>query len=113
MDLETLTKFRDTLNKECEDTLLKKGEAYTRRSKDRLKNFKEVSKNLGLTPLIAWSVYWHKHIDAIMFYLKTGQEGPEGIRENFKDARNYLDLGLALIDEQSRPPSVESNYSHE
>lgn len=100
MNLKEITAFREELNRECEETLLKKGDAYTRGVADRLGNFKEVAKNLGITPKMAWAVYFHKHFDAVMYYLKTGKEGPEGVRENFKDLRNYIDLGMALIAEE-------------
>lgn len=104
MDIKTLTEFRNRFNEDCEETLLKKGDAYTRGSEDRLGNFKEVGENLSIEPLMAWAVYFHKHFDAVMYFLKTGKEGPEGIRENFKDMRNYIDLGLALIEEMRNEP---------
>mgnify|MGYP003394002696 FL=1 len=90
---------RKAFNAECEEALKYKGEAYTRGTADRLANFKSVAKDVGLTPLQVWSVYFHKHLDAIHYWMITGKEGPEGVRENFKDARNYLDLGLALKEE--------------
>ena len=94
--------FREAFNAQCEQALQLKGEAYTRGTADRLANFKKVAADVGVTPLQAWSVYLHKHLDALHYFLISGKEGPEGIAENFKDARNYLDLGLALIAE-SRP----------
>jgi|SRR3989304_7818920 len=99
MTPHNFVKFREEFNTQCEEALKLKGEAYTKGMPDRLANFKAVAFDVGLTPLQVWSVYFHKHLDAIHYFLSSGNEGPEGIEGNFKDARNYLDLGLALIKE--------------
>jgi len=99
MTPQDFVKLREELNTKCEEALKLKGEAYTQGSEDRLANFKEVATDTGLTPLQVWAVYFHKHIKAIDFWLKSGKEGPEGVTGNFLDARNYIDLGVALYEE--------------
>ncbi len=102
MTNEEFVDLRDKFNDECEEAMKLKGEAYTQGTSDRLANFKKNAEKLGLTPLQVWSVYFGKHLDAIYFYLRSGKAGPEGVRENLKDARNYIDLGLALITEYTK-----------
>ena len=72
---------------------------------DRLANFK--SPVAGLTPLQTWAVYFKKHIDAIMSLvgaLSRGEKVPPPPGDdsfgNFRDARNYIDLGVALLAEE-------------
>lgn len=94
-DFET---FRAVLNQECTDILFKKGNDYSSDA-DRLANFKRLAGRLGLDPMQVWAVYFIKHIDAILTYCKNLEVQSEAIRLRFADARNYLDLGLALIEE--------------
>src|SRR3990172_12413162 len=94
--------FRNKFNEECEDILGTKGEAYTQNSIDRHKNFKANAEKLGLTPLQVWAVYFNKHIDAIIHFIKNNKEGPEGVRSNMLDARNYIDLGVSLVEEEKK-----------
>lgn len=101
MNANEFREFRDTFNVKCEEALRLKGAAYVRGAEDRLANFKRAAEAVGVPPLTAWAIYFQKHVDAIMFYVKTGKEGPEGVEENLKDARNYVDLGLALVKEAS------------
>lgn len=90
--------YRD-LHKLCNT----KGEEYTRGNDDQLKNFKVAAMALDLPPLTIWSVYFNKHIDAIMNYVKTGEtKSTESIDSRFHDAILYLFLGLALIKDASK-----------
>ena len=100
MTIAQFMKLRKMFNDECESTLLKKGRAYTRGGVDKFANFKRCASDLGVTAQLAWAIYFHKHMDAIYHYIVNGEEGPEGIRENIKDARNYLDLLMGLCAEQ-------------
>lgn len=85
----------------AQDNLLKtKGADYTQKSDDRLSNFKDVAKLLGLTPLQVWSIYWLKHVFAICTYVQTGKLESEGIMSRFLDAANYGLLGIALVEEE-------------
>jgi hypothetical protein len=78
-----------------------KSESYTRGSDDRLENFRSNAIKLQLTPEMVWSVYFNKHIDAIMAYTSKGLEGPEGIESNISDAQNYLDLLRAMVKDKN------------
>jgi len=109
MTNEEFTKIRGEFNELCESALKLKGDAYTRGTGDRLANFKKCAEDLGITPRQAWSVYFHKHLDAIFYFIKTGSQGPEGIKENIKDARNYLDLLVGLIEEIGQLDSVRGD----
>lgn len=99
MDNKQFLLERKQFNTWCELTLNKKGKVYTRGNTDKLSNFKRWAKELNLTPFQVLGIYMGKHIDAIYYYLKTGQEGPEGLVENLKDARNYIDLLYGLLSE--------------
>lgn len=86
------------------DILSSKGHDYTdngegNEDEDRLFNFKEVGKRLGISPLLVWGIYWTKHNNAIEKFIRTGAVASEPIEERIKDARNYLALGAALIED--------------
>jgi hypothetical protein len=99
-DFEKL--FKDLVEKET--ALMKsKGEEYCKGNPDRLHNFKDIAQDLGLDPLQIWAVYFKKHIDSILSYIKNGGvKSNESIQSRFYDARNYLALGLALIEEKEK-----------
>jgi hypothetical protein len=99
MTKEEFTEFRRKLNEECEGLLDCKGSDYTT-GNDRLDNFKRVSEVTGVTPLGVWSVYFLKHVLAIMKYVRSHRVESESIRGRFVDVRNYIDLGMAIIDEE-------------
>jgi hypothetical protein len=98
MNNDEFEKFRTDFNGECTAMLVKKGPDYCH-SLDRLENFKEAGREWGVDPLVVWAVYFGKHIAAIRKYVKDRKTSSEPIRGRFMDARNYLDLGLALIAE--------------
>ncbi len=79
--------------------LLRKGADYTRHSDDRLSNFKRNAEALGLTPFQVWAVYFNKHIDAIMAFVKSGKAESEAIEGRLDDAINYLYLFEGLVQE--------------
>lgn len=83
-----------------QDQLLKvKGADYTRHSVDRLSNFKRNAAALDTSPLLVWAVYFNKHIDAIMAFVKTGKTESEAIEGRIDDAINYLYLLEGLVKE--------------
>src|SRR3990167_9256686 len=51
-----------------------KGEAYAPDNSDRLSNFKEVGKQLGLDPIQVWAVYFSKHRIAIESFIRRGMK---------------------------------------
>lgn len=76
---------------------------------DRLRNFRRVAAGRPeLTPMIVAHIWLMKQIDAIENAVFTGniswcwrdEHGNEGLKQRFMDARNYLLLIAACIDEQ-------------
>ena len=75
-----------------------KGEEYTIRNEDKLKNFKSISDRLETTPSEVAMVYLLKHMDSIRNYVLNGVEASdESISGRIRDARNYLMLLHAII----------------
>lgn len=62
-----------------------------------LANFNRNAEILGLEPEQVWAVYFMKHIDAIMTYVKGGKLESEGIEGRIIDAINYLILFGAMV----------------
>jgi hypothetical protein len=93
-------RWRTLFDEECAAILRVKGNDYAS-GDDRLANFKRLAARLGLSPIQVWAVYFVKPIDAILEYAKAGKVSSEPIRGRFAVARNYLDLGLALIEEEA------------
>lgn len=95
------------LLKEAKTIRETKGREYTQGDKDRLENFKRLAGELQLRPLQVWSIYFHKHIDAIMSYVASGKTtSEETIRGRFLDALNYLFFGYALVVEGTPSDAV-------
>jgi len=105
VDFQQFEKLRNELNQLCEDLLLKKGNDYTDQQ-DRLYNFREVAKLLGVSPMLVWSIYATKHFIAVLNYAKNGTLESEKIEMRLADLRNYVDLAYGLIksDNDSQTP---------
>ena len=100
MKIEDFNNLNKEMLKECFKTLDFKGHDYTGAAEeDALANFKLVAHTTGLTPLQVWSVYFHKHVDAIMTFIKKGELKSETIDSRILDAINYLLLLNGLIKE--------------
>lgn len=86
-------------SRERQDRLLAaKGADYTRRSPDRLSNFKRWADELQLEATKVWAVYAGKHWDAIVAFVKTGRAESEPIQGRLDDLHNYLYLLEALLE---------------
>ena len=107
MNAQEFSQFLDNLIDAEKKIMVDKGNDYTKANEgaeeDRLYNFKDVAARTGLTPIQVWGIYFTKQINAIEKYIRTGKVASEPIEERFKDARNYLALGLALIQEEKFP----------
>ena len=80
-----------------------KGEAYAPDNSDRLSNFKEVGKQLGLDPIQVWAVYFSKHRIAIESFIRRGMKdlpGDEMIEGRILDCIVYLFLLRGLVYEK-------------
>ena len=85
-----------------------KGNEYSDQE-DRLLNFREVAEFLGRTPAEVALAYLMKHVQSIALAVKTGKyawawetEGGEGLKQRIADARNYLLLLAACLEEEKR-----------
>jgi len=75
--------------------------------KDRLKNFRQVASFTGTTMSVVALMYLLKHIQAIANAVETDnyvwaweKEGGEGAKQRIADARNYLLLLAACMEEE-------------
>jgi hypothetical protein len=94
--------IKEELRKEAEGIATAKRPGYTQANVDVLHNFKTAAAHAGITPCQAWAVYFWKHLAAILSAAKDADiPQAEPILGRFADARNYLDLGLALITERA------------
>lgn len=87
------------------DLLKVKGGDYSNEV-DRLSNFKEQAKLLGVPARVIWAVYCHKHIDAVDRWVREGKLTSETIRSRFLDLANYALLGAALAEDLKDEGSV-------
>lgn len=81
------------------DLLKRKGNDYTTND-DRLSNFKEVAKLLGVHHNLIICVYLLKQVCAIMTFVRDGKVESEPIEQRIADARNYLGILLASVKEE-------------
>jgi hypothetical protein len=96
MKYDTFKNYLDEVEDGDRKILFPKNNDYSG-GKDAVGNFKTLALMLGTTALIIWSVYFMKHISAILTFTRTGKLDSEGIRLRIHDARNYLYLLMCLI----------------
>ena len=75
---------------------------------DRLMNFRQVAEFLNQRPAEVALAYLLKHVQSITLAVRTGHyawawetEGGEGLKQRIADARNYLLLLAACLDEET------------
>ena len=90
--------FDEMIEKE-KAIMSKKGPDYTNENADRLANFKEVARMLGITPLQVLGVYLAKHQSSIMKFCRTGKLSGEPISEKVADSRNYEGMLMGLVED--------------
>ena len=91
---------REILRREREGIQDSKRPGYTLGNQDVLKNFKSVAERVGITPGQVWTVYFLKHVDALI----SGMCRPElpvsePLIGRFSDLMNYCELGFAIFSE--------------
>ena len=74
-----------------------KGQEYTNRSEDRLSNFKDAARRLGLTPIQVLKVYLDKHLCSIQTYIDDIVYGRVGIAYSEPMSGRYADAFLYTI----------------
>ena len=78
-------------------------------NENRLQNFREVAALTGLRLSEVALIWLLKHIQSISLAVRNGKytwtwetEGGEGLKQRFADARNYLLLLAACLEEESQ-----------
>lgn len=99
-DQEFKKLFDESVKRE-EDLLLTKGKEYRCGDEDVLANFKRLAQKMDIPIEKVWAIYFTKHIDSIINFVKSGKTfSDEGIQGRIDDARNYLMLGRAIFEEK-------------
>lgn len=89
---------------------LKRAE-YASEEGDVLRNFKTLSQMLGIDPSQVTATYLAKHVQAVLKQVVDERsfswswqraDGSEGLKQRISDARNYLLLLAACIDEEAQ-----------
>lgn len=94
---------------EVEEHLKKNADYADREGLNILANFERVATNLGITREMALLIYMEKHMDAIRTYIRYGSVMSEPIEGRIKDARVYLALFRAMVDEKKAFDNVLKN----
>lgn len=100
MTTEEFNKLFQEMIEDEKSILDRKGKEYRCGEEDDVHaNFKRLAKLLNITPEQVWAVYFMKHVDAIINYIREGKKthSEESISSRVYDARNYLALGLGLL----------------
>ena len=101
MNREDFMNLTEHMQKEEEEEYLKKNADYAdRNGLNILANFERVAKNLNITPQMALLIYMEKHMDAIRTYIRFGSVMSEPIEGRIKDARVYLSLLRAMVEQK-------------
>ena len=103
---EDFEKLLDKMIEEERGMRATKGKDYTV-GDDRLNNFREIAEDMtaagfpiGMKQII-W-IYFYKHIQSIRRYVCTGNISSEPIEGRILDARVYLSLLRAVIEEEKK-----------
>lgn len=99
MTFEDFGKLQEQLFKECTNMVNTKGLEYAH-SADRFANFNRLSEELEIPNTKIGYIFFKKHLDSIISYLKGGKEhSSESIRGRFIDAITYLTLIYGMIED--------------
>jgi len=104
MNLATMMKVLRELHKAEMEIYVSKGKEYSGDA-NAFANFERAADNLGLHPITVLLVYLSKHFDSICTFVKTKKvHSNEDITGRLMDARNYLGLLYAMVDEYRKLP---------
>lgn len=90
----------DSILEECIKVMSTKGVDYAAGSADRLYNFREAARDLGLPMEQVLYIYLWKHLTSIKRFCKNGVVESETIESRIVDAINYLLILAKIIDEK-------------
>jgi len=100
MTFQEFDKLQAGIHDEIKALTNTKGVEYAN-SADRLANFKEVAREVGVkSEVVAW-VFLTKHMRSIAKFIKSGQVHSEPIHGRIVDAILYLELLDAIIQEEA------------
>jgi hypothetical protein len=100
MNSQDFMNLTEHMHEEEKDEYRKKNADYAdREGKNILANFERVAQNLNITPQMALLIYMEKHMDAIRTYIRFGSVMSEPIEGRIKDARVYLSLLRAMVEQ--------------
>jgi hypothetical protein len=86
-----------------------KGKDYQGEEKEGVNgNFYRNARVLGVSPTLIWAVYFNKHVDSLMTFVRTGRLESEGLRGRLDDMRNYLDILEAMAVEEGLVESPDA-----
>lgn len=105
---EQFKRLYDEISSEEARIMSWKADAYRKGDDDVLLNFRQVANLTGQRPSQVAMTYLLKHIQTLAIAVKKGEyawawweeEGGEGLKQRIADARNYLLLLAACIDEE-------------
>lgn len=99
-----LEKIADNLVGDSMKLMGLKNSDYTcgKADEDALFNFNFISNTVDQSPMVVWSIYFLKHVLAVIKYTKSGFVESEGIKGRLMDIINYAILLYALILESER-----------
>ncbi len=89
------------MESEEHETILGKGEEYTRSQADRLASFKEIASFAGVTPKQVCMIFMAKHWQGLANFVATNKiMSKEDVNGRIMDLRVYLALMRAIIKEE-------------
>jgi hypothetical protein len=101
MNSQDFMNLTEHMHKEENEEYQKKNADYADRNGiNILANFERVAQNLNITPQMALLIYMEKHMDAIRTYIRFGSVMSEPIEGRIKDARVYLSLLRAMVEQK-------------
>ena len=101
MKKDDFINLMNNMHKEEKEEHLRKNADYADRNGiNILANFERVAQNLNITPQMALLIYMEKHMDAIRTYIRFGSVMSEPIEGRIKDARVYLSLLRAMVEQK-------------
>ena len=98
MKIDEFDVFMDGVVCDCESIMKSKGLAYSGKE-DKLGNFNRLGDMLDLSNKQTWAVYFVKHFDALMSYIKGGYNDSEPIKGRVLDLICYLFLFAAILED--------------
>jgi len=117
MNSQDFENLRETfLSKEAEIFDWKRGEYGD--GEDKLLNFKQIGNFVGIYPSEVCMIHMLKHVQSLALAIKNGkhknkwfwcdEKGNEGLKQRIADARNYLLLLAACIEEEANTDKNEN-----